>query len=266
MSDPRPQPLPENFAVPLGRVVNRLGVFGHKVRWYPTVASTNDIAAAWAERGAGEGCTVVANSQSAGRGRQGRVWTSPAGAGLYVSTVVRPTGPVIPLLTIAAGVALAEGIQTATGLVSDLKWPNDVFINGRKVAGVLAEATSSQTGICVVLGFGINVSAAVYPREIADLATSLEREAGVSVARGNVLAECLCGLAQRYQQLTDGQRGEVLDAWRGRAVAMTGRCVQWSEVGGIREGTAEGIDDSGALVVRTDAGPARVTAGEVRWL
>ena len=266
MSEQRPQPLPDEIAAPLARAANRLGSFAHEVRWYPGVPSTNDVAAVWAEHGAPEGCVVVADGQSAGRGRQGRHWASPAGAGLYVSTVLRPTEHVLPLLTIAAGVGLADGIHAATGLAPDLKWPNDLFINGRKVAGVLAEATSSSTGTWVVLGFGINVSTAVYPPEVADLATSLTREAGKSVARGCVLAECLCGLARRYQDLADGRRSAVLDDWRGRAAATAGRHVQWSEAGRIREGVADGIDDSGALIVRTDAGPMRVTAGDVRWM
>jgi len=266
MSDPRPQPLPDDFAAPLARAAGRLGPFGHEVHWYPDVHSTNNLAAAWAERGAREGCVVVADAQSAGRGRHGRYWASPSGAGLYVSIVLRPAEHVLPLLTIAAGVGVAEGIQAATGLAPDLKWPNDVFINGRKVAGVLAEATSSATGTRVVLGVGINVSVAAYPPDVADLATSLEREGGGPVARGHVLTECLCGLGHRYQDLADGRRGAVLDAWRGRAAATLGRRVQWNEVGETREGTVDGIDDSGALLVRTDAGQTPVTAGDVRWL
>ncbi len=266
MSDPHPQPLPDDLAAPLAHAADRLGPFGREVRWYSDVPSTNDVAAAWAERGAREGCVVVADGQSAGRGRQGRCWASPSGAGLYVSTVVRPVEHVLPLLTIAAGVGVCDGIQAATGLVPDLKWPNDVLMNGRKVAGVLAEATSSATGTRVVLGVGINVSIAAYPSEIADLATSLERERGGPVARGHVLAECLCGFAHRYQDLIDGRCGGVLDAWRGLAAATAGRRVRWSEAGELREGAAEGIDDSGALVVRTDAGQTRITAGKVRWL
>ena len=266
MSDLRPQPLPDEIGVPLARAATRLGPFGHEVRWYPAVPSTNDIAAAWAEHGAPEGCVVVADGQSAGRGRQGRDWASPVGAGLYVSMVLRPTEHVLPLLTIAAGVGLSDGIHAVTGLAPVLKWPNDVFINGRKVAGVLAEATSSSSGTWVVLGFGINVSTAAYPPEVADLATSLARETGGPVARGHVLAECLCGLAHRYQDLVDGRRGAVLDGWRIRAAATTGRRVQWSEAGGTREGAADGIDDSGALVVRTAAGQVRITAGDVRWM
>ena len=262
----RADQLPDEFVEPLARATDRLGPFACQILWYPDVPSTNDLAAALAERGAREGCVVVANGQSAGRGRQGRRWASPAGAGLYVSTVLRPAGHALPLLTIAAGVGVAEGIQTATGLVPDLKWPNDVFVSGRKVAGVLAEATSSAAGTCVVLGFGINVLPAVYPPEVTARATSLERELGRAVDRGSLLAECLCGLAGRYQDLVSGRRNAVVEAWRGRAASMRGRRVQWNEAGEAHEGIADSIDDTGALVVRTDAGLARVTAGDVRWV
>ena len=266
MSDPHPQALPDELVEPLARAADRLGPFGRQILWYPDVPSTNDLAAALAEHGAREGCVVVANGQSAGRGRLGRSWASPPGAGLYVSLVLRPAERALPLLTIAAGVGVADGIQAATGLIPDLKWPNDLFIGGRKVAGVLAEATSSAAGSYVVLGFGINVSPAAYPPEVTGRTTSLEREVGRAVDRGLLLAECLCGLAARYADLAAGRREAVVEAWRGRAASMRGRRVQWDEAGEAREGVAAGIDDTGALVVRTNAGLACVTAGEVRWL
>ena len=160
---------------------------------------------------------MSANAQSAGRGRQGRSWASPAGAGLYVSTILKPAQHALSLLTIAAGVAVADGIHAATGLVPDLKWPNDVFISGRKAAGVLAEAASSGARTYVVLGFGINVLPAAYPPEVAPRATNLEREVGRAVDRGLLLAECLCSLAARYQDLESGRIESVVDAWRGHA-------------------------------------------------
>lgn len=264
-----PDQLPDEFVEPLARAAERLGPFARQLLWYPEVPSTNDLAATLAERGTGEGCVVVANAQSAGRGRQGKSWASPAGAGLYVSTILRPTEHALPLVTIAAGVAVADGIQAATGLVPDLKWPNDVFIGGRKVAGVLAEAASSAAGTYVVLGFGINVSPAAYPSDVAAHATSLERELGRPVDRGLLLAECLCSLAARYQDLEGGRVGGVLGAWRSRAASMRGRRVRWSmgaAGAAAREGVAHDIDDDGALVVRTNTALERVTAGEVHWL
>ena len=263
---PSPLPLPPEFVEPLAREADRLGLFARQVLWYPDVSSTNDLAATLAERGAREGSVVVAHAQSAGRGRQGKSWASPPGAGLYVSTVLRPAEHALPLVTIAAGVAVADGIHAATGLVPDLKWPNDVFVSGRKAAGVLAEATSSAAGTYVVLGFGINVSPAAYPPDVASRATNLEGELGRAVDRGLLLAECLCSLAVRYEDLQRGRIGAVVEAWRSRAASTLGRRVQWNAAGGALEGVAENIDEDGALVVRTSTGLVRVTAGEVRWV
>ncbi len=211
---------------------------------------------------------VVANAQSAGRGRHGRSWASPAGAGLYVSVLLRPPDHAVLLLTIAAGVAVAEGIQSATGLALDLKWPNDVYAHGRKVAGILAEASSlNTTGSIqhVIVGAGVNVMPAAYPPEVAARATSLETELGRAIDRGLLLAEYLSALAARYDELRRGQHEAVLLAWRARAAAMLGRRVEWDGPGAVRDGMALDIDDTGALVVRTVDGPVRVTAGEVRW-
>ena len=262
----RPEPLPDEFVESLARGADRLGPFARQVLWYREVPSTNDLAAALAERGAPEGSVVVANAQSAGRGRQGRRWASPPGAGLYVSAILRPTEYARPLLTIAAGVAVAEGIHAATGLAPALKWPNDVFVSGRKAAGVLAEATPSATGMYVVLGFGINVSPAAYPADIAARATNLEEELGRAVDRGLLLAECLSCLAARYEDLQGGRIDAVLEAWRDRAASTIGRRVEWNAAGVALAGVAEDIDQSGALVVRTNTGVTRIAAGEVRWL
>jgi BirA family biotin operon repressor/biotin-[acetyl-CoA-carboxylase] ligase len=223
-----------------------------------------------AERGGVEGSVIVANAQSAGRGRHGRPWASPPGAGLYVSVVLRPAARAVPLLTIAAGVAVAEAIQAATGLTTDVKWPNDVYAHGRKVAGILAEASSSVAAgpfDHVVVGAGVNIMPAAYPPEIVNRATSLEAELGRAIDHGMLLAEYLCALASRYRDLQEGRGGAVVRAWRARAASMLGRRVQWDAPGAIRDGVALDIDEeTGALVVGTTAGPTRVTAGEVRWL
>ncbi len=235
------------------------------VLWYQAVTSTNDVASVLADGGAPEGTIVVANAQSAGRGRRGRTWASPPGAGLYVSILLRPTRGA-SLLTIAAGVAVAEGIQAATGLDVDLKWPNDVFIGGRKVAGILAEASSTAAGIDAIVGCGINVLPAAYPPDVALRATSLERELGRAVDRGLLLAECLVSLTARYADLQCGRLTDLTDAWRLRAAATLGRRVRGGAGGLVFEGVAEDLDESGALVVRTATGLTSVTAGEVIWL
>jgi BirA family biotin operon repressor/biotin-[acetyl-CoA-carboxylase] ligase len=221
-----------------------------------------------AERGAPEGRVVVANAQSAGRGRQGRTWASPPGAGLYVSAVLRPPAHILPLLTIAAGVAVVEGIQAATGLMADVKWPNDVYSHHRKLAGVLAEASSANSAAVqhVVVGAGINVMPAAYPPEIADRATSLELELGRAIDRGLLLADYLCALARRYHDLLNRREDAILRVWRSRAASMLGRRVQWDDGGVTGEGVALDIDANGALIVRTAEGPVHLTAGEVRWV
>ena len=259
---PEPRPLPEEFASSLALARERLGLFAHRVLWYPEVGSTNDIAGAMAERNADEGLVVVADQQTAGRGRLGRSWASPPGAGIYVSIVLRPSPASATLLTIAAGVAVAEGIAAATGLTAHVKWPNDVHVSGRKLAGILAEGAVSH----VVLGIGINVQPAAFPADVAARATSIETELGRPIDRGPVLAECLAALASRYGQLQDGRGQFVVDAWRRRAAPMLGRRVEWESAGERQTGLAENIDDDGALIVKVGDGTLKIRSGEVRWL
>ena len=262
------------MAVALSQAAGRLGAFGRQVQWYEELASTNDLAGAFADQGAREGSIVIANSQTAGRGRQGRQWCSPPGAGLYVSIVLRPHARAVPLLTIAAGVALAEGVREATGLTAALKWPNDVMAmtpsGCRKLAGILAEAGHTcavpDSLPHVVLGFGINLRAAAYPPEVAWRATSLEDALGGEPHRGRVLAECLAALAARYDDLQADRPGIVLEAWRTFAQPLLGRDVEWDAVDGTRRGVANDVDGAGALLVRTPEGTVRVIGGEVRWI
>jgi len=259
---PDPVTVPEEFASALSLARGRLGIFASQVLWYPEVGSTNDIAGVMAERGAAEGLVVLADRQTAGRGRLGRSWASPSGAGIYVSVVLRPSMTTATLLPIAAGVAVAEGIASATALSPHVKWPNDVHISGRKLAGILAEGAVGH----VVLGIGINVASAAYPADVAARATSIEAELSRPVDRGLVLAECLAALASRYRELQDGRGRHVVDAWRSRAASMLGRRVEWESSGTRQVGLAENIDDDGALIVKVAAGTQRVRSGEVRWL
>lgn len=258
---PLPVPLPNEIASALSHTATRLEPIGREVLWYPEVASTNDVAASLARRGAVEGVVVLADMQTAGRGRLGRSWASPPGAGIYASIVLRPDAAAARLLTLAAGVAVAEGIAYASGLEAELKWPNDVHCSGRKLAGILAERGADH----VVLGFGINVLHAIFPSDVRVRATSIEMELGRPVERALVLAECLAALADRYRDLRGGRHGEVLSAWRTRASSMLGRRVAWDASGTALQGVAERVDDDGALVVRTNEGLVRIISGEVRW-
>jgi BirA family biotin operon repressor/biotin-[acetyl-CoA-carboxylase] ligase len=267
-----PEPVPPDIAAALARVMRDLQPLGTPFYWYSDVSSTNDVAASLADQGAPEGALVAANAQSAGRGRHGRAWASPAGAGLYVSAVLRPRADMTPLLTIAAGVALAEGVERATGLRVDLKWPNDLCVGARKVAGVLAEARSAPSAPAgaavlqfVIIGFGINVLQASYPPHIASRATSLEDELGRMPDRGLVLAECLQRLAARYRDLSSARGETIVHAWRSRASGLTGRSVRLSGAR-VEDGVVEGIDEDGALLVRVGGRVTRIISSEVTWL
>lgn len=263
-------PLPREFAEPLQRRGEGCPL-ASRVSWHAETASTNADAAALADAGAPEGCVVLADHQTAGRGRLGRSWSSPAGTGIYASVLFRPEPRVARMLTIGAGVALAEAIETVAGIVPVLKWPNDVYLgggsqSGRKVAGILAEAGVSGGETWVVMGFGINVLPASLPHELALRATSLESELGRPVDRGELFAECLVRLAARYADLCAGRCLDVVDAWRRRASPTFGRPVEWVDEGATKAGVVRDIDDEGGLLVDTEAGIVRVVSGELRWL
>lgn len=263
--------------------------------FFETIGSTNDEAAARSakafalhersafarhERSASlsgerppEGLVVVADQQTAGRGRRGHTWFSPAGSGLYVSVVLAPAAARVDparattLLTLAAGVALAEGIEQATGLRVDLKWPNDLQMTRRKLGGILAESSGAGgERATVVVGYGINVLASAFPPELRDRATSLESELGRAIDRHHLLAETLAALSRRYEDLLAGRFDAILDAWRRLAPAASGARVAWTTNAGTATGVTAGIDDLGALLVRIDDRVERIVSGEVSWL
>jgi BirA family transcriptional regulator, biotin operon repressor / biotin---[acetyl-CoA-carboxylase] ligase len=279
---------PDDLAAAIGRARPRLGRLASTLLYFDTIGSTNDEAAASGARlqpsdrrspegsrdtSQSEGLVVVADQQTAGRGRRGHTWFSPPGSGLYVSVVLAPAAArpdparATTILTLAAGVALAEGVEHATGLRVDLKWPNDLLVSRRKLGGILAE--SSGTGgpsDTVVVGYGINVLASAFPPELRDRATSLESELGRSVDRHHLLAETLAALSRRYEDLLAGRFDAILDAWRRLAPGASGARVTWSTNAGASTGVTAGIDDQGALLVRIGDRVERIVSGEVRWL
>lgn len=263
-------PLPGDLAAALEQSAARRGAFAATLHYFVETGSTNDVAGALADAGAPEGTTVVASAQTVGRGRFGRTWFSPPGAGLYVSVIIRDRRAA-PLITLAGGVAVATGIRRATGLATEIKWPNDIVIDAglgrlRKLAGILAEASTGPDGLQhIVLGFGINVEPAAYPADIAGRATSLETELGREVDAGPVLAECLAELAAQVRRLCTGGEAAVLDDWRRLAPTARGRAVEWDGPQGTMTGRTAGIDASGALLVHHDAGTDRIVSGTVRW-
>ena len=260
--------MPPELARAFGLAQDRLGPFVARVRYYATTGSTNDVAASLASDPESFGTVVIADAQTAGRGRRGHTWFSPAGSGLYVSVILTPSRAAIDpdrattLLTLAAGVALAEGIERATGLAPAIKWPNDLLVAGRKLAGILAEAF----GGAVVLGYGVNIGPMAYPAELRDRATSLETELGRPIDRSTIAVETLAALASRYADLVNGRFDAILDAWRRRTPTHRGAHVVWDTPAGPQSGITDGIDDSGALLVRAGGRVERIVAGEVRWI
>lgn len=242
------------------------------VRSYASVTSTMDVAARAAEAGAAEGLAIVAATQTEGRGRRGRAWSSPPGGGCYLSLVLRPplddrSPHLMSLLTLGAGVGVRDAIEDATGLDAQLKWPNDLVVGRRKLAGILAEGmgvgTAAQT---VILGIGINVAAAPHPDEVAARATAIEAEIARAVDRARLVDETLRRVADVYLRLRRGHADDILRAWRAAAPSASGSTVEWDQGGAVRRGVTAGVDDQGALLVRTAAGVERLIAGEVRWL
>ncbi len=206
--------------------------------------STNERARELAAAGAPHGTLVTADEQTSGRGRQGRTWSAPPGSALLMSLVVRELEPTLPL---AAAVAICRALPADCRI----KWPNDVWVERRKLAGILVEGRPQQGW--AVLGIGLNVSATEFPAELAGRATSLRLE-GIELATEDVLARVLVSLDELFATPSP----EVLTAWA-ELDALSGEHVRWE--GG--EGTARGIDEEGSLLVETAGGTERLRAGEV---
>jgi BirA family transcriptional regulator, biotin operon repressor / biotin---[acetyl-CoA-carboxylase] ligase len=213
---------------------------------YRLTDSTNQRARELAAAGAPHGTLVTADEQSAGRGRQGRAWTAPPQSAVLMSLVLRELTETLPL---AAAVAVCEALPVE----AQIKWPNDVWIEGRKVAGILIEGRPQEGW--AVLGIGLNVSVEEFPPPLDETATSVTL-AGATLTVGDALDRLLIALNAWLPRPPE----EILAAWRSRD-ALVGRPVRWSN--GSNEGIAAGVDDSGALLVDTADGRITLDAGEV---
>ncbi len=277
--------MPGDLASAIDLERTALDGFGSPLFYFATIGSTNDEAARLAMRGAAEGTTVVADAQTAGRGRQGRAWFSPPEAGLYLSVILRPnrestiasgdpsadpsrlTPPLPSRITLLSGVALCEAVLETTGLSAHIKWPNDLVCGQRKFAGILAEAGTSDddTGF-VVVGIGINVRRVDYPRDVAVRATSIEEELGRSVDRGTLLARTLSKLSACRSALRNGRADEVMRRYQALAPDTVGQPIEWRTADGTRRGTTAGIAADGALLARAGDRLERIVAGEITWI
>ena len=212
--------------------------------------STNERAKALALAGAPHGTLVTADAQTAGHGRHGREWTAPPGSGVLMSVVLREIGPLLPL---AAAVAVCDAAESLAPVTCGVKWPNDVWIDERKLAGILVEGRPAEGW--AVLGIGLNVRTEEFPPALSETATSLRLAAPeAELEPPSALEALLESLRHRLMASDD----ETLEAWRSRD-ALRGRSVLWE--GG--EGVAAGIDDSGALLLEAEGERLALHAGEV---
>ena len=242
---------------------------GARIEYRGEVASTNTLAMEAARQNAPDGTVVLAEAQTAGKGRLGRSWISPRG-NLFFSVVLRPDLPThkAPLVTLMGAVAVTTGLRAAAKIPAGIKWPNDILVQGKKLCGLLTELSAEPDRVRhVVLGIGVNVNvaAASLPETVRPLSTSVAEEAGGPLDRTRLLVELLAQLDHWYGRFL-ADPGSVLAAWRDLNVTL-GRRVAVRGPGEEFQGVAQDIDNEGRLVVLTDEGSLRaVAAGDVTIL
>ena len=252
-------------------LVARLGktkVIGRDIRVFQETTSTNDVIEKLARDGVKEGVVVFAETQTKGRGRLGRKWSSPARNGLWFSVLLRPNlrPQEATRLTVASATALARAIRKQTGVTPEIKWPNDILIRGKKVVGILTEMSAELDRVRhIILGIGVDVNQTTgdFPAELRKIATSLKIESGASIDRAELAAAILRELDADYARVCAGQFAAVADEWESQCATL-GRNVS-VQIGERRiQGRAESLDDDGALLVRTQHGRLeRIIGGDV---
>jgi len=243
----------------------RFGLSNREIHWFDTIDSTMTEAARLAAGHCAHGTTVVAEEQTAGQGRHGRSWHSERDAGLYVSVVLRfPLAPeALPVLTLALGLAVQDAIARATGVDCDLRWPNDVLVNGKKCAGILVQLIDGAA----IAGIGINVNQTVFPPELAGIATSLCLASGQPHSREDLLVQLIETVDSFGRILVEDGKDEILRLYGRSSSFVQERRVVVEQEGSVLEGTTEGLDPSGFLILRKlDGTRTLILAGGVRPL
>ncbi|HEY7495277.1 MAG TPA: biotin--[acetyl-CoA-carboxylase] ligase [Candidatus Tectomicrobia bacterium] len=245
--------------------------FGRTLHLLTHTASTNDDAKALAQRGAPEGTVVLAEHQTQGRGRQGRRFASPAGVGIYLSLLLRPhlDAARLPQLTLLVAVATAEALTEASALPICLKWPNDVEIHGKKVAGILTEAVmhmDQPPAVIIGIGINVNTSLAQFPHALQQRVTSLALAAGHPWSRHQLIVGLLMHLERLYDTFQQAGVAPILERWLHYG-CIVGRRVRWSQAQEETTGTVRGLATDGALLVQlADGRLQRVISGEVVFI
>jgi BirA family transcriptional regulator, biotin operon repressor / biotin---[acetyl-CoA-carboxylase] ligase len=259
--------LPDVLAPSLIRPELGENEIGRRIVHFFRTDSTNNVALKLAATGEPHGTVVVAEEQTAGRGRLGRKWYSEKSSGIYASIILRPqlSPALAPAITLMAGVAAHRALTAATGLAFDIRWPNDVLTGGKKVCGILTEMSAELDCLHhVVLGMGINVNQRDLPGELKPTATSLRIEAGKNFSRANILATLLKELDRQYARLLDEGAASVASAWAAASSFAEGRRVRVAAPSGGYAATTAGLEPTGALRVRKENGEViSLVSGEV---
>jgi BirA family transcriptional regulator, biotin operon repressor / biotin---[acetyl-CoA-carboxylase] ligase len=241
-------------------------VIGRDIRVFQETSSTNDVVDRLARDGVGEGVVVLAESQSKGRGRLGRKWLSPSGTGLWFSVLLRPNlrPQEATQVTVLAATALARALRQHGIGQPAVKWPNDILVGERKVAGVLTELAAEIDRVrYIVLGIGVNVNFTEIPQELRGIATSVRMETGRAARRAELAASILRELDFDYDRLCQGEFSRIAEEWAGQCATL-GRRVSIRVGDRSIHGRAESLDESGALLLRTDHGHLeRILGGDV---
>lgn len=249
----------------------RLGktrVIGRDIRVFEQTTSTNDVVEKLARDGVREGVVVFAESQTRGRGRLGRKWVSPARKGLWFSILLRPNlrPQETTQLTVATAIALRRAIFSQTRLPVEIKWPNDILLGGKKLAGILTEMSAELDRVRhVIPGIGIDVNqdASEFPLELRKTATSLKIESGESLSRPALAVEILRELDRDYSRVCEGKFSDIAGEWVEHCATIGGNVTVQIGERKIR-GRAESLDDNGALILRTEHGRLQcITGGDV---
>ncbi len=245
--------------------LGRTKVIGRDIRVFQETTSTNDIVEKFARDGVDEGVVVFAESQTKGRGRLGRKWVSPSRKGLWFSVLLRPRMPLqdATQVTVASGAALRRAIQSITGLEATIKWPNDIFIRGKKVAGVLTElkAELDLVGYLILgIGMDVNLNANDFPADLRKTATSLKIELGSAVGRPALAVAVLQELDADYERIRTGDFQDVADEWEKHCATIGHEVVIRMGERQVR-GRAESLGEDGALLVRTEHGHLETVIG-----
>lgn len=241
----------------------RKGETGKRLIYFDEVDSTNRVGGDLARSGATEGTVILADSQTQGRGRNTHTWYSPAGVNLYFTVILFPKAGLLHYLPFVAGLSIAQALDHL-GIHCDLKWPNDILINGKKAGGVLIQTSIEENRLqFALLGIGINVNGTSFPEELQSIAISLAQELGHEINREEFFADILFEFEQLYGRIAGMSWRELTDLFSRRSSMVLGCPVQIEQQGEIKTGVTAGLDSMGGLILQTPAGKEVFYAGEI---